>query len=91
MKHIDIGLFDSLGAEPSRLEPKQRNRKPRKQNEKEILKENREEVSREREHSASKQRSIYENYQYLSPNEKNIFEAKFTKPKTIAKRFIIAY
>jgi phosphate starvation-inducible protein PhoH len=83
MKHIDIGLFDSLGAEPSKPEPKHRNRKPRKQNEKEILKDYREEMGkeRERENAPTKQRSIYENYQYLSPNEKNIFEAKFTKPK----------
>jgi phosphate starvation-inducible protein PhoH len=96
MKHtIDIGLFDSLGNESSKPEPKQRSRRPRKQNEKELLKDYREEIGKEREgkeregkereHTANsfvtKQRSIYENYQYLSPNEKNIFEAKFTKPK----------
>jgi phosphate starvation-inducible PhoH-like protein len=82
MKHIvDTLSFETLGNESSKPEPKQRSRKPRKQNEKEILKDYREEIGKEREQSATKQRSIYENYQYLSPNEKNIFESKFTKPK----------
>jgi len=70
-----------LGSEAIKSEPKQRNRKPRKQNEKEILKDYREEIGKEREQSATKQRNIYENYQYLSPNEKAAFEFKFTKPK----------
>jgi len=107
MKHnIDIGLFDSLGNESSKPEPKQRGRKPRKQNEKELLKDYNDEIGKEREgkeregkeregkerehpsnsfyhgsNMSTKQRSIYENYQYLSPNEKNIFDTKFTKPK----------
>jgi len=82
MKHmVDTLSFETLGNESSKPEPKQRSRKPRKQNEKEILKDYREEIGKEREQSATKQRSIYENYQYLSPNEKNIFESKFTKPK----------
>lgn len=78
---VDSNSFESLGNEPSKSEPKQRSRKPRKQNEKEIIKDYREEIGKEREQSVTKQRCIYENYQYLSPNEKNLFEARFTKPK----------
>lgn len=78
---VDSNSFESLGNEATKPEPKQRSRKPRKQNEKEIIKDYREEIGKEREQSATKQRTMYENYQYLSPNEKNIFESKFTKPK----------
>ena len=60
---------------------KPRTRKPRKQNEKEIMYEYKAEVEKERENSIMKQRKLYENMQYLSEKEKNIFENKMTSPK----------
>lgn len=73
-------LSDNLG--DSRSEPKkQRARKPRKQNEKEIMYEYKAEVEKERENSIMKQRKLYENMQYLSEKEKNLFEQKMTSPK----------
>ena len=58
-----------------------RGKKTKKQNEKEITYEYAQEIDAEHEKSAIKQRKIYENMQYLSPNEKTHFENKFTKPK----------
>jgi len=66
-------------------EPKRRNRRYKKQSEKEIMNDYYADMGRdkERDHeqSVTKQRKIYENIQYLSPNEKVIFENKFTRPK----------
>jgi phosphate starvation-inducible PhoH-like protein len=84
MKQTDNDLSDSIGE--TKAEPKkQRARKPRKQNQKEILNEYYTEVEKERENSATKQRKLYENFQYLSPNEKNTFEQKFTIPKNFSQ------
>jgi len=83
MKHNTVGVFDSsadyLGDE--KPEPKRRYRKSKKQTEKEILHDYNNEIEKERESSATKQRRLYENMQYLSPNEKANFENKFTRPK----------
>jgi len=85
MKHTsDNELTNSLGVEV-KPEPKKRTRKPRKQNEKEIMGEYYAEFEREQEKSAAKQRKLYENMQYLSQNEKNQFEAKFTVPKNYSQ------
>jgi phosphate starvation-inducible protein PhoH len=62
-------------------EHKRRNRKSKKQNEKEIMNDYYSDFAREREQSLSKQRKLYENIQYLSPQEKLKFENKFTQPK----------
>ena len=70
---------DYLGDE--KPESRRRYRKSKKQSEKEIIHEYHSEIVQERENSAIKQRKIYENMQYLSPNEKAGFENKFTKPK----------
>jgi len=79
-----IDLSDNLG--DVRVEPKkQRTRKPRKQNEKEIMHEYRAEVEREKETAVMKQRKLYENMQYLSEKEKNLFENKMTVPKNISQ------
>uniref|UniRef100_A0A6C0DBD1 PhoH-like protein n=1 Tax=viral metagenome TaxID=1070528 RepID=A0A6C0DBD1_9ZZZZ len=61
-------------------ESKRRNRKSKKQNEKEIMNEYYSDFT-SREQSVTKQRKFYENIQYLSPHEKQLFENKFTKPK----------
>uniref|UniRef100_A0A6C0JEY8 PhoH-like protein n=1 Tax=viral metagenome TaxID=1070528 RepID=A0A6C0JEY8_9ZZZZ len=84
MKQTDNDLSDSIGEPKSEIK-KQRTRKPRKQNQKEILNEYYTEVEKERENSATKQRKIYENFQYLSPNEKSSFEQKFTVPKNFSQ------
>lgn len=76
-QNVDV---DSLG--DPKPEQKRRARRPRKQNEKEIMNEYRSEAQeRELDQSESKQRKYYENFQYLSPNEKALFENKFTRPK----------
>ena len=84
MKSTDNDFSDSLG-EP-KIEPKkQRARKPRKQNQKEIMNEYYNEVEKEREQSAAKQRKLYENMQYLSSQEKALFDQKFTTPKNFSQ------
>ena len=72
------------------MEPKKKQRKPRKASQKELLnmyydelgieKEPKEKESKEKEKSHTK-KAVTENFQYLSPKEKNIFENKFTVPK----------
>ena len=63
-------------------EPKKKGRKPRKASQKEILNMYYEEIGieKEKEKSSSK-KAVLENFQYLSPKEKNDFENKFTVPK----------
>ena len=58
--------------------PKRRGRKSKKQTEKELLNEY---IAEYDPKSSGKQRKIYENMQYLSPNEKSNFESRFTQPK----------
>lgn len=58
--------------------PKRRGRKSKKQTEKELLNEY---MAENEQKSFGKQRKLYENIQYLSPNEKANFESRFTKPK----------
>jgi phosphate starvation-inducible PhoH-like protein len=69
---------------------KKKQRKPRKASQKELLnmyydelgieKEPKEKESKEKEKPHTK-KAVTENFQYLSPKEKNIFENKFTVPK----------
>jgi phosphate starvation-inducible PhoH-like protein len=58
---------------------KRRGRKSKKQTEKEIINEYMADIESQK--SMGKQRKLYENMQYLSPNEKANFENRFTKPK----------
>jgi phosphate starvation-inducible PhoH-like protein len=60
-------------------QPKRRGRKSKKQSEKELINEYM--ADSEQPKSFGKQRKLYENMQYLSPNEKANFENRFTKPK----------
>ena len=57
---------------------KRRGRKSKKQTEKELLNEY---IAEYEPKSSGKQRKLYENMQYLSPNEKSNFESRFTQPK----------
>lgn len=57
---------------------KRRGRKSKKQTEKDLLNEY---MTENGQKSFGKQRKLYENMQYLSPNEKANFESRFTKPK----------
>ena len=59
-------------------EDKKKGRKFKKQNEKEILYDYLDQDNT----SVKQQRKLYENIHYLSPNEHEQFEQKFTKPKT---------
>jgi phosphate starvation-inducible PhoH-like protein len=76
MKKLDLG---SLGEEPMLVEPKKRTRKSKKQNEKEIMNDF-------YANEAAKPKTVsyekpFEYIQYLSVNEKQNFENKFTRPK----------
>jgi phosphate starvation-inducible PhoH-like protein len=62
---------------------RRRSRKPKRQNEKELM--NEYYTDFEKDKNLSKQRKFYENMQYLSHNERNLFENKFTKPKNISQ------
>ena len=77
----DSGRLDDLGI-PFKSEPKKRGRKPKKQIEKDLMKE----YDFENDKKITNQKKIYENYYYLSSNEKKIFEDKFTKPKNGTQR-----
>jgi phosphate starvation-inducible PhoH-like protein len=70
-------------------EPKRRGKKSRKQNEKEILDEYYKD--RDPEDKFIKQRKAYENMQHLSPNERAIFDNKFTKPKNRHQEEYVAH
>ena len=61
-------------------EPKKKQRRPRKTSQKELINIYYDELGIEKEKSYNK-KAVIENFQYLSPKEKNIFENKFTVPK----------
>lgn len=82
---IDTDDINSIGLVKTEL--KKRTRKPRKNNDKELMNEYYGEVEKERESALLRQRSIYENMQYLSPNEKTKFEQKFTIPKNVSQEY----
>lgn len=72
----------SLDENNTAPEPKKRGRKPRKANQKELLNMFYDEVGIEKKPADTVYRKVEtENYQYLSPAEKQGFENKFTKPK----------
>jgi phosphate starvation-inducible PhoH-like protein len=58
---------------------RRKGRRGRKMNEKEIFYEYREEIENEK--SLKNQKKLYDNYQYLSINEKKTIEDKYTSPK----------
>ena len=64
---------------------KKRGRKSKKPNDTELLNEYKHDI--EHETSVARQKSYYENIHYLSPNEKNIFESKFTIPKNQSQEY----
>jgi len=64
---------------------KKRGRKSNKPNDKELLNEYKHDI--EHETSVARQKSYYENIHHLSPNEKNIFESKFTIPKNQSQEY----
>ena len=65
------------------MEPKKKQRKPRKSSQKELLNMYYDDLGIEKEPKEKIQtkKAVIENFQYLSPKEKNIFENKFTVPK----------
>jgi phosphate starvation-inducible PhoH-like protein len=71
--------------EAKREEKKRPGRKPKKQTEKEIMQEYMHEHGQNASTLATpifkQQRKVYENFQYLSPAEREHFDQKFTKPK----------
>lgn len=77
----------SLEESLSQPEGKKKGRKPKKTAQKELINMYYEEVGIERDskevHSYYANKSIIENYQHLSPLEKQRFESKFTQPKNV--------
>ena len=72
----DLGKSGAI----SSANKKKYGKKQKKQTEKEILYEYSQEHSNYLD--VKQQRSLYENFQYLSPAERDLFDQKFTKPKT---------
>lgn len=70
---------------------KKNKRKFKKPNEKEIMKEMKEMKGYVSDNSIQKQRKIYENINYLSYNERQVFEQKFCKPKNNSQEKLVAY
>lgn len=68
---MSVSSHNNLGG------PKKRGRKPKKVIEKELLQEYNSETP-----NLKDQKNIYENMQYLSQREKDLFEQKFARPKT---------
>ena len=89
----NLNMYD-LGVPSDQLEKKRARIKTKKPSEKEIMKEYAAEFakpglqSRSHIHSQSK---YYENIQYLSPNERQIFEKKFNQPKNDSQHQLMAY
>jgi phosphate starvation-inducible PhoH-like protein len=74
---------DAVGIE------KKRGRKPKKQTEKEIMKEYVNDVVKPS--TLQQQRKYYENMEYLSPNERKLFEKKFCQPKNPSQIKLMTY
>lgn len=72
----DLGKSGAI----SSANKKKYGKKQKKQTEKEILYEYSQEHSNYLD--VKQQRNLYENFQYLSPAERDLFDQKFTKPKT---------
>ena len=69
---MSVPPYHSLGGQ------KKRGRKVKRVGEKELLKEFNQEIQA----TVQEQRNMYENMQYLSQKEKDLFESKFARPKT---------
>jgi phosphate starvation-inducible PhoH-like protein len=80
-----MDLSNSLGefaAANAKTAEKRRGRKSKKQNEKEILYEYEQQENPSGPAGLKEARKVYEQHQYLSQKERDIFDQKFTKPKT---------
>jgi phosphate starvation-inducible PhoH-like protein len=80
-----MDLSNSLGefAAANNAKPaSKRGRKSKKQNEKEILYEYEQYDGPNAQSTIKEARKVYEQHQYLSQKERDIFDQKFTKPKT---------
>lgn len=73
-----LGEFAAANAKPA----SKRGRKSKKQNEKEILYEYEQHDGPNAQSTIKEARKVYEQHQYLSQKERDIFDQKFTKPKT---------
>jgi phosphate starvation-inducible PhoH-like protein len=77
----DLGKSSAISSViSSALTKKKQPRKFKKQTEKEIMHEYTQDHSNYLD--VKQQRNLYENFQYLSPAERDLFDQKFTKPKT---------
>lgn len=74
--HLAVLFEDNIG---SVKQERRKGRRGRKMNEKEIFYEYREEIENEK--LLKNQKKVYDNYQYLSINEKKTIEDKYTSPK----------
>ena len=73
-----LGEIAAINAKPA----SKRGRKSKKQNEKEILYEYEQQENPSGLAGFKETRKVYEQHQYLSQKERDIFDQKFTKPKT---------
>ena len=83
----NLNMYD-LGVPSDQLEKKRARIKTKKPSEKEIMKEYAAEFAKP---GLQSQRKYYENIQYLSPNERQIFEKKFSQPKNDSQHRLMAY
>ena len=83
----NLNMYD-LGVPSDQLEKKRARIKTKKPSEKEIMKEYAAEFAKP---GLQSQRKYYENIQYLSPNERQIFEKKFNQPKNDSQHQLMAY
>jgi len=73
-----LGEIAAINAKPA----SKRGRKSKKQNEKEILYEYEQHDGPNAQSTIKESRKVYEQHQYLSQKERDLFDQKFTKPKT---------
>ena len=85
-----IHIFEHVDSPYVTHAEKKRGRKSKKQTEKDILKEYNAD-SHGKNPSFQQQRKIYENMDYLSPLERQLFEKKFCQPKNTSQEKLISY
>jgi phosphate starvation-inducible protein PhoH and related proteins len=78
--------MDKFSAKAEMGEPRRKGRKQKRQVEKELLNE----YNNEHPVTVKEQRSVYENMQYLSQKERDLFDQKFTTPKTRSQEIYVS-
>lgn len=87
---ISMDVYSEISQKTDKSIPKRRGRKSKKQQEKEILKEFDFNYDYKDDLSLGKQKELFENWDYLSTNEKKKFENKFTIPKNKCQEYYLS-